>query len=132
MKGVAGNLGVVKLQQLAGDLEQACSNDDKDAIRELQQQVDHNLSAVLANVSEALAQISDEDPSEALSESKFNEKLAEVKRLIEDNDTAAGDVIEALRAGSEASRATQLKQVAQAVVNYDFEEAERLIDKLDL
>ncbi len=132
LKGVAGNLGAVALQQLAGDLEQACANKDKDTIHELQRQVGENLSIVLANVGEALAPITDEDRSEVLSEAKFKEKLAAVKQLIADNDTGAGEVIKTLQAGVGTDKAEKLDELADTIANYDFEEAQRLMDKLDL
>jgi PAS domain S-box-containing protein len=132
LKGVAGNLGVVEIQQLAGDLEQACTNQDKDAIAELHHQVAENLSVVLANVGEALSQISDGDQLEALSEGEYKQKLTEVKQLITENDTSAGDVLEALQAGADMNRDGKLKKIADAITNYDFEEAERLVEKLNL
>lgn len=143
LKGNAGNVGAMKLYEVAGELELLLADHQKDP-ELLIEQIRHELLAV----NQAIASWMAESPDAASSPNKIVEannipqdskhNLAEARVLLErlkiqldDYDTAAEDSLEQLLV-----LVPQYKQAIEkaldAVDDFDFELAEQAIEDLDL
>jgi len=126
LKGTAGNIGARGVQAAAAELEQAC-NAGKNAA-----EIDALLAAVLAElepVVSGLQQIGADESAAAntaaaIPKEELQAALDKLAALLEDNDSAAGDLLgELLDRISGTPQARALKPVADAINNYDFDEA---------
>jgi PAS domain S-box-containing protein len=126
LMGTAGNIGAYGVQAAAGELEHACSaGKDAAEIDELLAKVLSELEPVVAGqqqiggVESAAASNAPAIPKEELQAA-----LVKLAALLEDNDSAAGDLLSELLDKIEGSpQARALKPVADAINDYDFDEA---------
>ena len=120
LKGVAGTLGATGLQEAAAGLEQACRK----------QEPEDRLAARLQAVeAELLPLISLLDTLEELQESAPDQSgtddlaplLRELKSLLQDNDTAAGDLLAPIR--RQLGSHPGLQALDELIGDYEFEAA---------
>ena len=126
LKGTAGNIGARGVQAAAGELEQACHAGKKAAA------LDKVLATVLAELEPVIAGLQQIGAGEsttanaapAIPAEELQAALDRLAALLEDNDSAAGDLLgELLDRIEGSSQARALKPVADAINNYDFDEA---------
>ena len=140
LKGTAGNIGARGVQAAAGDLEQACNDKaDQKRVAKILEQV----LAELAPVIEGLHPIGGADPAEAASRDaqppasegpadadRLQADILRLKTLLEQSDSEAGDLVEALADLAKGSElAPVLKKVAAAVAEFDFDAALAILAK---
>ena len=129
LKGTAGNIGAQGVQAAAAALEHACV--EQAGMEEIQQLLD-DVMAALEPVITGLASIgeSSHPPAEKASSSvnitleTLQPQLEELRRLLEDSDTEASDVVEAILEkikGSDMERL--LRRVGDEIAGYDFDAA---------
>ena len=117
LKGVAGSIGALRLQQAAKTLEAEYTEASLDAVIE-------QLDQVLAG----LATVSDEEPVEAPPSASADELLEELKALLADSDARAIDVVNMLRRHPQsAHRVTDMDALLKATGDYDFDRALELL-----
>ena len=137
LKGLAGNIGAQSVQEIAGHLELACNeaantntieNDLEEKLMTLLTQVDLALSPILSELENWKNTHSKEskpvDQKTELDTTLLNELLAQLKVLLEDDDTDAADIIDQLLdlPGFDVSHKA-FKKLKTAVEEYDFDEA---------
>ncbi|MCC6074873.1 response regulator [Pseudomonas sp. GCM10022188] len=131
LRGAAGNIGAKAVAQAAGTLEQACqSGAAGDEVTSRVNEVERCLAPVLA----ALAGLGEESPPPAEADvqslPQLQGQLDTLKRLLAESDTAAADVLHALRACSlERQLAERLALVAHQVERFDFDQALALLQE---
>jgi polar amino acid transport system substrate-binding protein len=132
LKGVAGNIGAEEVQQAAAALELACKeNTPLDEIDPLLVNVAAALSPMLAGLSvleqpETVTQTAIIDPD------KRNALLAQLRALLEDDDTDATEVIEELQEFAKTEvQVNVLQRLSMAIGEYDFEQALAELDTLE-
>jgi len=132
LRGTAGNIGAMTLSQSAAELEAACKPAGGDiALAPLSAAVNHNLSTVLEGIDRLGATSkSQETPAIATPPGpRFQRRLDELRRLLADSDAAALDALselEGLVAGSTV--AIQLRNIAEKIETFDFDEALALLE----
>ena len=126
LKGTAGNIGARGVQAAAGELEQACHAGKKAA------EIDGLLATVLAELEPVIAGLQQVGAGEsaaanaapAIPKEELQAALDRLAALLEDNDSAAGDLLGELLDKIEGTpQARALKPVADAINDYDFDEA---------
>jgi CheY-like chemotaxis protein len=126
LKGTAGNIGARAVQAAAGELEQACHAGKKAAA------IDKALATVLTELEPVMAGLQQVGTGEtaaanaapAMSTEELQASLDKLAVLLEDNDSAAGDLLSDLLDKIEGTpQARTLKPVADAINGYDFDEA---------
>jgi len=126
LKGTAGNIGARGLQAAAGELEQACHAGKKAAV------IDGLLATVLAELEPVIAGLQQvgaeetaaESAAPAIAKEELQAALDRLMALLEDNDASAGDQLgELLERLAGTPQAMALKPVADAINDYDFDEA---------
>ncbi len=135
VKGVAGNLGAVELNQVAARVEAKLKKgemefDDADFV-EFQSKLNLALDEILKWKSSRKKE-EKKDEGGVLDLVKFKALLNELKKLIEDNDFESSKKIDELLdlPGVAPYKAT-LKEIEKAVKNYDFDEALIQLNKLE-
>ena len=133
LKGVAGNIGATEVQSAAEALEHGCKGGLPAA------QIDILLEGVgsaLLPVLEGLTLLEKSDSSTAVQAGKldlkqFKLQLSDLRRLLEDDDTDATEVVEKLEElPGIAVYAADLKSLGKAIGAYEFELALRELDGL--
>ncbi|WP_354625281.1 response regulator [Psychromonas sp. MME2] len=125
IKGVAGNISAQSVQNIASVLEIACrDSQDKQEFAPLLDELSCELSLVIEGIKQlenAPAQVKD---GQLLDKKKLSSLLAELKLLIEDNDTAANKALEQLNKlpGIEKYDLS-LQVLTNALSEYDFDSA---------
>ena len=127
LKGTAGNIGAKGVQAAAAELEAAC----KQAVSPAS--IDAALAKVCVELVPVLAGLDRiGEPAVAASKTaaspaqtdKLRDRLARLKMLLADSDTEANDVIEELQQLVQGTALAQdIKQLAEAIGNYDFDTA---------
>jgi len=133
LKGVAGNVGAKGVQETALALESACR--EKQAAEEIER-VLNNAVSVLTPVLQGLAAL-DRTGSKAtagdgaVDPEKLNSLLNQLRTLLEEDDADAANVLETLQEqpGVEVHM-DALKELADAVDEYDFDGAIKVLDQL--
>ncbi|MET1078886.1 MAG: response regulator [Pseudomonas sp.] len=129
LRGTAGNIGAKSVAQAATDLEQLClagtQGDPLQALAELER--------CLVPVLGALAGLLEESPAPKLSMEQaapeLQAHLARLRSLLADSDTAAVDLLHALRERAlDPHLAERLTRVAQQVEHFDFDRALALLE----
>jgi PAS domain S-box-containing protein len=144
LKGTAGNIGATRLQAAAAELEHACAQgQDEERIQALLHDVLQQLQPVISG----LRQLDPAPQSEAntdaapatqaasrLSAEEINQRLSQLKALLEDDDSEATDNLEQLMQdlGPTDPLSRQLKPLGAALESYDFEQALAVLERLDL
>ncbi len=140
LKGVSGNIGANALYTACQTLEAALAGADAAAAGSGLRDVEDSLGAVLAGIAAGVAEPAGApaaaEPADApATPERFHERLADLRRCLEEGDTGAGEVLaEARRMGGE-----DLEQgwdtMQQQLGKYDFEAAlgtlERLLAELE-
>ncbi len=138
LKGMAGNIGARGVQEAAQELEAACGGETgADAAQQaaLLERVEVELKTVLEGLA-ALDQVgagrAASGPAEVLDPERFRTLLVELRALLEDDDTDATDVVDTLLElpGIQA-HAGALKQLANAVSDYAFDDALEALEALE-
>jgi two-component system sensor histidine kinase/response regulator len=132
LKGVAGNIGAEEVQQAATALESACKkNTPPEEIDPLLENVAAALCPMLAGLS-VLEQPETPTQTALLDPDKRNALLAQLRALLEDDDTDAGDVIKELEEMVGTGDYTSaLQRLMVAIGEYDFDQALAELDKLE-
>jgi PAS domain S-box-containing protein len=141
LKGTAGNIGAKALQAAAGELEHACmEKSSADDIETLLQQTLGELAAILPGLEQVGAAsagrfqpnglpaggtaMAAAPAALAIPDAEFKAALGELKHLLEESDSEAGDLLaDLLDKLGNAPLAKQLKPVALAIEGFDFDEA---------
>ncbi|GAB6041859.1 response regulator [Endothiovibrio diazotrophicus] len=131
LKGVAGNIGADGVREAAAALEMAC----RDGSAEAHEQIGARLAGVLEQLDPVIAALEGLDQPVAASAAggaadgeRIRPLLGRLRELLEDDDTDASELIEALApllAGS--AHAEALAAVAAAVEEYDFDTAQEAL-----
>jgi len=132
LKGTAGNIGARGVQAAAGDLEQACkAGNDAVEIDGLLAKVVAELEPVISGLQQIGAgEAAPANAAPAMPKEELQAVLDRLKALLEDNDSAAGDLLSELLDRIEGtSQAKSLQPVADAINSYDFDEA---LEKLQM
>jgi CheY-like chemotaxis protein/HPt (histidine-containing phosphotransfer) domain-containing protein len=127
LKGAAGALGIVALQALAGELEEALGESleavGDEALQRLQEQLDKTLDVIDSAQGEDAAG-SDPATRPAEIDAALLEQLGLLQQQLEDFDSEADDTLRALLSGLNGSPAAeQLAPLAALVSAYDMEAA---------
>ncbi len=137
LKGVAGNLGAVKVQQAAFELEKNCGdNISNNKIMQLLSELEKQLVPLIADLEILqlpVAEIESDSKlaKETLDEEKFNLLLNQLCELLKQSDTAAVEVLEELIVLPGVSiYSDSLQIISKSLSEYDFEEALRVFVKL--
>lgn len=126
LKGLAGNIGAYELQTAAKSLESSCQNGGE-VVAGLTE-VDRCLERVMSDL-RTLPLDEGESTSETfLSQADLEIKMKELMSLVEDDDSDALDLAQALRKGSrEESLNPILDEAIEFIESYEFEEAHALL-----
>jgi two-component system, sensor histidine kinase and response regulator len=133
LRGTAGNIGASGVQAAAGELEQACHAGKKASA------IDAVLAKVLAELEPVVAGLQQIGAGEApaagaeaaMPKEELQAELNKLAALLEDNDSAAGDLLGELLDKIEGSpQARALKPVADAISDYDFDAALEKLKKV--
>jgi two-component system sensor histidine kinase/response regulator len=131
LKGTAGNIGAKGIQAAAGDLEHAClAGENTERLTELLKKTLAELEPVIA-VLTAFTAVGETPPvkeasvpSTLVDAGKLDALLTRLRAMLADSDSAASDVLdEIIELTQGTPLAVKLKQVANAVANYDFDVA---------
>ncbi|MFZ6047026.1 response regulator [Pseudomonas sp. CR3202] len=133
LRGTAGNIGAAGVAQAAAALEQAClAGEATEVVQARLAEVEHGLAPVL----EALAGLAPsspatEPPAMRSSRPQFEIRLAQLKRLLAESDTAAVDALKTLEAMAPGIAAAEvLSRVAQQVELFEFDRALELLQEM--
>jgi len=126
LKGVAGNLGATRLQQVAQQLEQAFRDGHSDAaIGDAQSAVHgelHRVAQGLSIVDQLQGGSTAPGTTDATAES-LESVVRELRDLLVDADTRARDVMTQLQRIAPINSSTDLDQLLQSINEYDFDSA---------
>jgi len=126
IKGVAGNIGATHLQTAAKDLESGIQQEGSDVATILIESTQTQLELVVRSIHDLEKGI---DTPTISTEPKGNtaeiaKLTAQLKKLLEDDDTEAAEVIEELKKQLKGSEVEQkLVLIEEAIGEYDFEVA---------
>ena len=129
----AGNIGAVRLQQVAQSFEAALRSGE---LSFYQAQRVHFETELVEAHEAAKRVISQQDaasrPPSSVRVFDLDERLARLRKLIADHDTAAVEVVDSLGDifTDDPVGATALRRLAQSVTAYDFESASLQLEKL--
>ena len=135
LRGVAGNIGALQIMEYAAELEQACVNEQSD--NDIQR-ILKLLTISLLQVMDSLSVVSNEESSldldsQSLNSNQFNELIGKLKELLQEDDTAAADVIDELyQLPGIGIYQRDLKALAKFIEAYDFEQGLEILDKLSI
>ncbi|MEO5332256.1 MAG: response regulator [Magnetococcus sp. YQC-5] len=143
LKGTAGNIGAKGVQTAAGELEHACNEKaEPERIAELLQNVLDKLAPVIEGLQKfpggTQSAGSDERGTEEstrsdMPEARLRETLDKLRKLLEDMDAEAGDLLGDLLDKLPASPLAQsLKPVAVDIEHFDFDSALTRLKDIDL
>jgi signal transduction histidine kinase/DNA-binding LacI/PurR family transcriptional regulator/DNA-binding response OmpR family regulator/HPt (histidine-containing phosphotransfer) domain-containing protein len=129
----AGNIGATRLQQIAQSLETALRNNNTTLVQVQKTHLETEMQNVFEAAKRALNQTdgsSHPPPNRHVAD--VESKLDSLRRLINEHDTAAVEVVDSLEdAFAESSQNyDSLKRLAQSVMAYDFEAAAEQLDTL--
>jgi two-component system sensor histidine kinase/response regulator len=128
LKGTAGNIGAKDVQAAAAELEHACK--EKAAAEQIESLLQNALAALaiimpgLEKVGAGSTAPARQPAALAIPEAELKAMLDKLQGLLEDSDSEAADILEALLeklAGSPLAK--QLKPVAAAIEGFDFDAA---------
>jgi CheY-like chemotaxis protein len=129
LRGSAGSIGAKAVAQACALLEQACQNGEPaTVVQALATQVEQCLRPTLAALADLKADTTISTDDELLDESAISEQLNRLVVLLDEGDTAALDVLAALRNRSlDRALAERLTLVAAQVELFDFDRALQLL-----
>ncbi|WP_169719648.1 PAS domain S-box protein [Psychromonas aquimarina] len=128
LKGVAGNIGAESLQAACAVLEAQAK--DKQAGSSERRVMETELQRVLHSLA-SLPVATDERAAQEIDIEAVNEVLTTMAKQLEDYDTAAQDTLDDNRSLlSGGALGTLAKAVEKALADYDFEEAQAVVVKM--
>lgn len=129
LRGSAGNLGAKAVAQACALLEQACQNGEPaTVVQALAMQVEQCLRPILAALADLKADTTASTDDELLDESAISEQMNRLIVLLDEGDTAALDVLAALRNRPlDRALAERLTLAAAQVELFDFDRALQLL-----
>lgn len=134
LKGVAGNIGAVSIQESAQSLETLCQQ------KAVEKEIRTELKKVTTKLNALIAELAILDkPSQGnidkvqdFDDERFQKYLLKLRELLEDDDTDAADLLDEIRSMSGIDRyRTRLKQLSRAIEEYNFEQALMELDALE-
>jgi two-component system, sensor histidine kinase and response regulator len=129
LKGLAGNIGAVTLQQQAKALESLCKEEIPDSIPEALKELMDTLTPVLKELE--MLNAPSEESGQVVDEISMDELNSEIERMLElvrDDDSDAVDVAVELKDRLIRAKDQQLGgAVIEHLESYDFEEAETVL-----
>jgi CheY-like chemotaxis protein len=133
LRGTAGNLGAKAVAQACALLEQACQNGEPATlVQALATQVEQCLRPTLAALADLKADTTASTDGDRLDDSAISEQLNRLIVLLDEGDTAALDVLAALRNRPlDRALADRLTLVAAQVELFDFDRALQLVKGCD-
>ncbi len=135
LRGAAANVGALALARAATALEDACQ---RPAAEEVISRLLFDVQAELETVQAGLTTLSDRLPAPAAASSvtpeQANALLQQLRLLLEDSDTSAGELVGRLDGVyRDQPRAVLLREIAEAIEGFDYELAlarlQRLLDE---
>ncbi|MEI6145291.1 MAG: response regulator [Methylococcales bacterium] len=134
LKGTAGNIGANALYAAAAKLETAChKGSNQEVISDLLALTVIELDIVIKGLASLVSAKSSTKTTDPISDQAFKKLTQQLKNLLEDDDTSAGEVLEELLQSSHGTAIDPLlKEIQQAVGGFDFESALELMKKLPL
>jgi PAS domain S-box-containing protein len=137
LKGVAGNIAAIDVQNAAQALELACKENQSAAhIERLLKDVDKNLSIVLTALE--ILQSTNSVPQKEIDDEQLDMTVlhslfGQLRELIEDDDPESADVLEQIEElpGISSNRIS-LKPLVKAIDDFDFELALKELDQMKL
>ncbi len=140
LKGLAGNIGARNVQTRAAALEQSCRDiqtgtGTSDLDQKLEA-VNDALTPILSGLrdwrSTVISAGQESAQSQPLDRRRLQKLMSRLRGLLEDDDTDATEVLEELQelAGFKA-RLPEFRRVAEAIAEYDFEDALKALDSLE-
>jgi CheY-like chemotaxis protein/HPt (histidine-containing phosphotransfer) domain-containing protein len=137
LKGSAGNIGAKAVQQVADLLEQACKDKASAAqISELVKRVEDELAPVLLSVATLLNnKTANTENANGLDREQFNEKIQQLRHLLNESDSNATDFVNALLDEVQGAQwakqwARELDTIKRHIEKYDFDIALECLDKI--
>ncbi|MFV2058256.1 MAG: response regulator, partial [Thiohalomonadales bacterium] len=141
LKGVAANIGATAVQQAAATLEKTCDNPaSSDEIELLLTEINKHLLPLIAGL-ELLQQSTTVVDKSAATQGKLSlhtamPLLQRLRLLLQDSDTAAGEVLDQLFALPGASNdmfnfGKHLQEILKSINQYDFDAALNCLAKLE-
>ena len=132
LKGVSGNIGAGSVQKAAGTLEKACKETDKESIRTSFQALMSQLTPLLIELDAWQGSGTAGSSTKTVDPQRLKELLSELRRLIEDDDTGAADLMEELhQAAGQGLIATVVQTLETNIANYDFEAARVSLQEIE-
>ncbi|MNM88889.1 Signal transduction histidine-protein kinase BarA [compost metagenome] len=129
LRGTAGNIGAKAVAQACTLLEQACQDDEPvEVVQALAMQVEHYLLPTLASLANLEADTLASTEGDLLDDAAISEQLNRLIVLLDEGDTAALDVLAALRNRPlDQALAERLALAAAQVELFDFDRALKLL-----
>jgi PAS domain S-box-containing protein len=120
LKSVAGNLGVSEIQAIAATWESSLAKGATIKELEIEEPLELPLSTTISEIKDFIANHTVEKKEELLhiDPESFKKKLTEVKKLIQEDDTAVIDILKELQLYS-----SELSSIVAATEAYDFDTA---------
>jgi two-component system sensor histidine kinase/response regulator len=132
LKGVSGNIGASVIQKAAGTLERACKESDKQSIRSSFQALMTQLTPLLIELDAWQGSDKPESTTETTDPQRLKSLLAQLRSLIEDDDTGAADLMEELHlAAAHGPIAEVVNTLENNIANYDFEAARIALQEIE-
>ncbi len=132
LRGVAGNIGAKRVQKIAEKLENACKMDNNvEKVKPLLDECVKELKSVL-NSLKSLEESNNEPSSlTAVEPADVSKLLIRLRALLEDDDTAAKDLVEELdKLALQPMQRKAINSIYRAIDDYDFELALQVLDKI--
>ncbi|MBF0289873.1 MAG: transporter substrate-binding domain-containing protein [SAR324 cluster bacterium] len=134
LKGVAGNIGATELFEEAEKLEICIKEENFPETPSLVKSTQDALSQVLESIAsfEKNETISTKNEVHKMTKSEVKGLFKEVKELLDDDDSSAGNLFEELRDQlSELEIEANLLSIEEAIGQYDFEQAAEELSKIE-
>jgi PAS domain S-box-containing protein len=134
LKGTAGNIGADELQQAAQVLEDSCEDDMTASHRQVNlAKVIEKLNPVLNSLASTLdSETATAPTSHQLSQEELSRHLEHLKKLIEDYDTEAINILnELLNSINDVELQKPLREIESLINEYDFEAALKAFEETE-
>jgi signal transduction histidine kinase/DNA-binding response OmpR family regulator len=133
LKGVAGNLGIATVQQVAAKVEHAIRDGDgsvRGLVAELESMIDPQVAAIRHGLGVA-GQTAGAAPPARFDADAAATAIARLKKLIDSNDGEAANAVDQLAEGLVGSvDAQQIDQLRGAMHEFDFQKAATALDAI--
>ncbi len=133
LKGVAGNLGIIKLSNATSNLENVCrENKPSSEVRKNLEQVFQQLTMTLSELQTLANEAPDSQDGQHCYTLDIDKSLKELKQQIQEQDTQALELAEEILHcfAEDSNQHKIIKQVATELNNFDFAKASKLIKEI--